>query len=153
MLDTMARRKKAAARDSIEQLELPLLWPDRDGLLTLPQRSAAPSSGWSLRDSQLSPRGEVARASRYLRSQYLWSWLSLKNSEKASYIGGSELRFGDWLSSALQAADFCALPVWRVVDAACDELRIDKWQTLRFILRLTGRGARFKSESGLITFR
>ena len=148
-----SKRKKAAPHDSIEQLELPFLWPDRDGLLALPRTSTAQSSVLPLRHLPRSPRGEIARASRLLRSQSFVSWLWLKSSGGAG-LGTVRLSlFEMWLSAQLEKSAFNALRLEEVIRDGAADLDLEENAVLRMVFRLTRPGATFKAEDGLITFR
>lgn len=147
-----SKKRKAAQRDSIWQLEIPWLWPDRDGLLTLPPASTAPSSVLLLPRLQRSPRGEVVRASRLLRSQFFSSWLSSRNWGAGGFGAAKERLFEMWLSRRLENSAFNALGFEQVVRDGAADLALDVDEVIGLVIRLTRAGSIFKSDDGLITF-
>lgn len=146
-------RRKAMGDDRIVQLELPILWPDADGILALPQRSAKPPNGSRLRRLQLSPRMVVRAASRYLSSRSFSWWRWWRSSGEDGFIGVSESRFEAWLMDILQGEAFSALEVRMVVERAVDDLELERGDAVRLLLRVTRIGGLYKSVDGLVSFR
>lgn len=153
MWSMAARRKKRTGRDSIGQGELPLLWPDEHGSLHLGTLPRAPSNGLRLRHLPRSSRREVVRASRLLRSRFLSSWLSSRNSGAAGFGAARESLFEMWLSRLLENSAFNALELGAVIQGASADLVLDAVEVLRLMVKVTRRTARFKSDGELITFR
>jgi hypothetical protein len=153
MSGTMAKKKKARRHDSIVQGELPLLWPDASGTLNTPTARLAGSSALLLPRSQLSPRKEVIRARRLLLSQSFSSWLSSKNSAGVGYGRGALSLFEMWLSLRLESCAFNCESVAALLDAAGEEIALEKWDAVQLLLKVTRPGERFKSEGGFVSFR
>ncbi len=148
-----AKRKKTAARDMLASGQLPL-WPGLDGLINPPGfRSLERLRGLESRRLLPSPRREVARASRYLRSLSL-SWWLLSRSLGVDGFGMVNVSlFETWLLARLEISEFNALEVWRVVEIASEELGKPREETVRLLLALARRASRIKIESGLVTWR
>lgn len=153
-MSSMRRKtKKAARHDSIKQGELPLLWPDASGTINTSTIHRAGSSALLLPRSQLSPRKEVARARRLLLSQSFSSWLSSKNLAGVGYGRGGLSLFEMWLSLRLESCAFNCESVPALLDAAAEEIALEKWDAVQLLLKATRPGERFKSEDGFVSFR
>jgi hypothetical protein len=148
-----SRRKKPAGRDMLAQLELPHLWPDSNGNLNLGGHIPASSSGLQSLHSPRSPRGEVVRASRLLRSRFLLSWLQSKNWGVTGFGMARRSLFETWLSAQLESCAFGALSLGEVVRSAGADLRLEPGEVIGLLLRATRTGGRFKADGGLITLR
>src|SRR5688572_30030340 len=122
----MSKKKRAVAHDRIEQLELPFLWANKNGSLSLHRRYRARSSVSRLLRLQRSPRGEVVRASRLLRSQFLSSWLGSKNMAVIGFGKGKIQLFEMWLSNQLESAVFMALTLVEVVNVGAADLQLER---------------------------
>lgn len=145
--------KKAVARDSIEQGELPLLWPDDRGSLKIGAQYRAGLSASLLPRLPLSPRRVVARSRRLLLSQSFSSWLFSKNWTNVGFGAAKVLHFEMWLSVRLEICAFNCEGIDELLENAAAELGLEKWDALRLLLRVTRAGARFKSDGELISFR
>ncbi len=64
-----------------------------------------------------------------------------------------EMIFVTWLTTALLDADFNAISLNEVTVKAGYDLGLNEETILRLLIKHTARGARFKSHSGLLTFR
>lgn len=140
-------------RRPLEQLKLPLLWPDKMGMLTLP-----PPSGGQLSASHLRrwlPWPPVARVSRLSlpRSSSLSLWLLVRKSGAVSSFAGKESHFENWLSDVLLSEDFHALSVSALLARAENDLQIERVEAIRMLARVTGTGGKFRSEGGIVTIR
>lgn len=140
-------------RKPLEQLQLPLLWPDKMGMLTLPLPSGGRLSGSRLRLWR--PWPPTLRVSRLSlpRSLSLSSWLLGKKSGAVSSFAGRELHFENWLLDVLQNADFEAMTVSALLVRAESDLQIERVEAIRLLAKVTGPGGRFRSEGGIVTDR
>lgn len=137
----------------LEQGVLPFLWPDQNGNLNLNATFRAPSNGLQLPRSRRSPRGEVVRASRLLRSRFLFSWLSSKSWGVVGFGVVRRSLFETWLSAQLESCAFGGMLLGEVVSGAKAELGLDGDEVLRLLLNATRGASLFKAENGLISFR
>jgi hypothetical protein len=147
------RKKETLARDMLGQLELPFLWPDKDGALSLKARYHARSSGLPLRHLPRSPRGEVRRALRMLQSQSLSSWLLSKSFRVVGFGTVVESLFEMWLCQQLESCDFNAQTLVQVARDAAEELDLERGEILRLLVKATRRGGKFRSDGVIITKR
>lgn len=148
-----AKRKKAARHDSIVQGELPFLWPDENGSLNTHRQRGARSSGLLLQHSPRSPRAEVVRASRLLRSQFLSSWLLSKSLIVVGFGKVKGSLFEMWLSAQLETCDYGALTLSSVVEGSVGELGLDGEEVIRLLINSTRVRGPFKSDGEVITLR
>lgn len=140
-------------RRALEQLKLPLLWPDENGVLTLPQPldvhlKESPWRRWL-------PWPPTVRVSRLSlpRSRSLSLWLLERRSGAVSSFAGRESLFESWLLDVLQSEDFCAISVSALLARAETDLQIERAEALRLLARVTGLGGKFRSEGGIVTER
>lgn len=135
------------------QGELPFLWPDDNGSLSLHQPFRARSSGLRSPHLRLSPRREVVRASRLLQSRSLSSWLLLKSFRAVGFGTVKESLFEMWLSDQLETCDFGALELDHVVGTAVADLELEAAEIIGLLIRVTRTAGAFKSDGEIITRR
>jgi hypothetical protein len=85
------------------------------------------------------------------RSSRLWAsvrWFLIGYQETVS-----ESEFVLWLAREIEGADFGALTLREARDAALKDLRIDDQTLIRWMIKHTAPGARFKSDGDVITLR
>jgi hypothetical protein len=75
----------------------------------------------------------------------------LKSSVVLGFGAVRESRFVIWLSGELEAEDFGALEVGRVITSASEELGIDPETARRYLIKHTAAAAEFKSDGALVT--
>jgi hypothetical protein len=149
------------SRGKLVQLALPLdiqtpgvmapyLWPDKNGLLTLPGRWSAPSNVSRLRHWRPSPRRGRAGVRSLPRSLSLRLWLSWRSGDGCAHGWRVEKRFEGWLSSIVESADFQVIPVGGLVLQACADLALDAEVVRRLLVRLTSRTGKFEVVDGLV---
>lgn len=153
MLIMKSKRKKAPARDGFVQGELPFLWPDENGSLSLERPYFARSSGSRLQRLQLTQH--AARVSRLHlpRTRSLFLWLLERSSAAIGFGKVKESRFEMWLLRRLEEADFNAIEVIEVTKDAIVELELDRETVLRFLVRGTRSNGDFRSDGHIVTFR
>ena len=146
-------RKKARRHDSIDAGELPYLWADDEGNINTKAKRRAGSSVLLLPRLQLSPRAAVRRARRLQLSRSFLSWLSSRSLDGAGYGKADASRFEMWLSLRLENCAFQCESVGAVLVAAGVELKLERWEAVALLLRVTRMGARFQSDGGIVSFR
>src|SRR3990172_8530519 len=146
-----SKRKKPAERDAFIQGEIPFLWPDENGSLSLDRPNFAGSSELRPRKGPRSPRKEVVRAARFLQTDFLSTWLMSKSRGAVGFGKVKESIFETWLSQRLEKAAFNALELVQVVRDAVEDLELGLEEVIGLLIRLTRVGAKFKSDGELIT--
>lgn len=153
MWRVMARKTKKAERDMLARMELPFLWPDQSGSLNLSITSPGRLSGLLLPHSPRSPRGEVVRASRLMRSRSLLSWLSSRSWGVVGFGVVRQSLFEMWLSAQLENCAFGGMLIREVVREAGELGFLDAGEVIGLVLRCARRGGKFRVEDGMITVR
>jgi hypothetical protein len=129
------------------------LWPDENGILTLPQQSGAPSKESRSRHLRRSPR--VVKVLPWLspRLRSLSSSLSLKSSVGAFFGMVVESLFVTWLTNILLVEDFNMISLALVISRSKNELGLDEERTKRLIIKRTTARAEFRSDGQFLTLR
>jgi hypothetical protein len=147
------KAERIRARGRIVQGELPLLWPDENGNLTLPQpweelSSESPWRRWL-------PWRRAAKVSqlRLPRSRSLSLWLSERRSGGALSFMGNESRFENWLSGVLLATDYQCMSLGLVIEGAQNDLHLERQEVIRLLIKATSARGKFKSLDGMISVR
>lgn len=99
---------------------------------------------------QLEPRtGTPLR--RSLRSSSLWAsakWLLIGSRSMAT-----ESAFALWLEREIESAAFGALTVEEVKRGAVERLELEESEVIRYLVRATREGGRFRSDGDIVTMR
>ena len=61
--------------------------------------------------------------------------------------------FEMWLSARLEICAFNCEGVAVLLNAAVEEIALEKWEAVQLLLKVTRPGERFKSEGGFVSFR
>lgn len=153
MWGMVTKKNKRSKSDKLVPGQQYPLWPNADGILSLPQHSTEPLNVSRLQHSP--PLRHVARVSRLHipRSRSLLLWLLEKSSAAVGFGTAKELHFAMWLSALLESCDFGAVEITLVVRSAGEELALDRETVLRYLVRQTSAGSEFRSDGHIITFR
>ncbi len=132
---------------------VPTLWANKNGELNTrgvgvsePSKSSSPRSRRWVRARQ-----KETWLPRSLRSWF--SWRALKWWFGLPIESTSDNAFALWLTRKLEDEPFENLALAWVLENAGVALGIDDEQVRRYLIQHTARGARFKSDGELITFR
>jgi hypothetical protein len=87
------------------------------------------------------------------------SWRSAFLLVRARYYlielqgAGTELEFETWLKNRIELAEFGCLTVEEIKRAALADLALDQQTLNRYLVRVTGRRRRFRSDGVIVTMR
>lgn len=146
------KNKRSKSDKLVPGLQYPL-WPDADGILSLPQHLTAPLNVSRLQHSP--PLRHVVKVSRLHlpRSRSLLLWLLERSLGAVGFGTAKEYHFVTWLSALLESSEFVALEISLVIHDAGEELALDRETVLRYLVRQTSAGSEFRSDGHIITFR
>ncbi len=115
------------------QLPLPNFWPDRSGLIKLPDPRA-----W---------KRHVPRRRSFA------IWLLSRASGAIGFGPAREFAYRAWLERELAAADFNALTVREVINGAQRDLELDLESSIRYLAKATAIRGGFRSDGQIVTFQ
>lgn len=146
------KNKRSKSDKLVPGLQYPL-WPNEDGILSLPQHSTVQLSELLLLLSRPSRRAVKVSRLHLPRSRSLSLWLLERSSGAVGFGTAKEYHFVTWLSALLESSEFVALEISEVISAAGEELALDRETVLRYLVKQTSAEADFRSDGHIITFR